>query len=159
VRVITQVKKITKERKVAEESINVHVLGLHAIQQSAKFAQEGNYTKARMKQLTTQNVIRRAVQHVNPEKKKQQVREMELFQKESDKIGLALQEAQLAEAEEGLNYDSASDDDSSDEMKKTKKMVSLPAKSARSKSRKKNRRDSMSNVLYQAANPMYNAFL
>ncbi len=41
VRLITRVLKATTERKVAESNVKVHVIGLNAVQQSAKLAREG----------------------------------------------------------------------------------------------------------------------
>jgi hypothetical protein len=49
--VISAVKNITRDRKVAEENINVAVVGIHAHQNAAKLAAEGNYTKARMREV------------------------------------------------------------------------------------------------------------
>jgi hypothetical protein len=50
-RVISAVKNITRDRKVAEENINVGVVGIHAHQNAAKLAADGNYTKARMSEV------------------------------------------------------------------------------------------------------------
>jgi len=160
IRVMTQTRKITNERKVAEEKINVHVVGLHAVQQSAKLAQEGNYTKARMKQITAQKMIKRAVESssVPAEQKAKQKREMMLFEEEAKKIDDALVETQKDEREVGYNYDSASDDDSDDEKKK-RKTVTSTNKAARSKARKGKRTDMLSNALYQQENPMYSGFM
>jgi len=49
VRVISAEKKITQDRSVAEENVNVAVVGIHAHQNAAKLAALGNYTKAQSK--------------------------------------------------------------------------------------------------------------
>jgi hypothetical protein len=46
-RCISKTQPITFDRSVAEENVNLEVLGVNAIQQTAKLASKGDYMKAR----------------------------------------------------------------------------------------------------------------
>jgi len=61
IRVMSKKQEITEEREVAEENLNVGVIGMHAMQQTAKIAEEGDYTKARLKNITQQKLVKRAL--------------------------------------------------------------------------------------------------
>jgi len=51
IRVISRHQDITTERSEAENNINIGVVGLHSVRETAKLAEEGNYSKARKETL------------------------------------------------------------------------------------------------------------
>jgi hypothetical protein len=61
VRVISAAKPVTHDRHHAELSADLHVLGVNACQQSAKAAQRGDYTFARVRNLEHRQLLSRAV--------------------------------------------------------------------------------------------------
>jgi len=63
IRVISRHQDITTERSEAENNINIGVVGLHSVRETAKLAEEGNYSKARMKTMTHQNMVKRAIKN------------------------------------------------------------------------------------------------
>jgi len=61
IRVMSKKQEVTEVREVAEENLNVGVIGLHSMQQTAKNIEEGDYTKARLKTITHQKLVKRAL--------------------------------------------------------------------------------------------------
>jgi len=57
VRVITMPKKVTTDRKVFEKTLNVSVVGINAIQQSAKLGLKGNCAEAQKFLLATRKLL------------------------------------------------------------------------------------------------------
>jgi len=153
IRTITKIQKVTDQREVAEKNLNVAVVGLHTVQQSAQLALEGNYTKARMHQITNHRLMKRALNE--GEATETQIRQLKLFEQEADRLDSALRNAKKEESNNSTCYDSASEDDSGEEDEKPKKSINFVA---RNKSRKQTRNDSVSNVIYQSENPMFSAF-
>jgi len=61
VRVMAQNQKLTNDREAAEDNVNVSVLARFSTQETAKLAQDGNYTKARMRSLANQRLAQKAM--------------------------------------------------------------------------------------------------
>jgi len=61
IRVFTKTQPITTSRKHAEKEMNVRVMGLNAMRQGAKYAQEGDYMKARLHTYSTARTIGRNI--------------------------------------------------------------------------------------------------
>jgi len=163
IRVMSKKQEITENRQVAEENLNVGVIGLHSVQQTAKIAEEGNYTKARLKTFSNQKLVKRAL------KKKKQVtdddnRQYVSWMNEAEKLDKIIKKTKEKEEEDGLDYFSDEDDDkgytetinnnNDDEMEEEKieeKKQKYEKKSLRTKERRnlRTRDDDFSNVMYQ----------
>jgi len=114
IRIISRTQQVTTDENVAEENINITVIGLHSVQQTSKLAEDGDYTKARLKTRVNRNLVKRAL------KKKQQVTEDEERQYnnwigKAEKIDKVIRKAKNKEQEDDMGIDSGSDDD--DEVK------------------------------------------
>jgi len=160
VRAISKAEKITQDRQVAEQEINVGVVGLHSQAQAAKYAQEGNYTKAVMKQKANMRMVKKNLKTDKPE----QVKQFGLWKGEANRLDNAILEAKETEDAEGLNYDSASDDESDDDEEMAKPQPQPKQKSdawqARNINRagRRNNNDNVANQIYQAQNPLFSNF-
>lgn len=60
-RVVAKETLITRKREEAEAHVNVAVVGLHSQQQTSKLVNQGDYTKARMKQKSNMRMVRRGL--------------------------------------------------------------------------------------------------
>ncbi len=179
-RIITDTKKLTQDRQKAEEAVRVHVVSLHTAQESSKLAQDGNYTKARMKQITTNRLLYRNVAE-NSKSSVKQREELKMWENNALNMDNVLREARQDEKQRGLRYYSASEDVSSsssdeeqtgekveggEEGKKNKnkkkegeeEKIKPLYKDKRRKERKQNRGDVISNNIYQAANPLFSGY-
>jgi hypothetical protein len=103
VRVISKAKEITKDRDVAEQHLNVAVMGMHSVQETAKLAQQGAYTKARMKQLATQKVAAKAMRANTDEASRVQYSK---WKSQASELDTAIQNARTTERSRGLRYHS-----------------------------------------------------
>jgi len=176
-RLISKTTQITDKREEAEKAVNVGVVGLHSNINAAKLAAEGNYTKARMVQKTNMRMVRRALQ--NPTATSQQQKQYSLWNQEAVRLNNAIKQEYQEETDAGLDYNSACDDQASDEEssktiaikeetdkapKEEKEEKDKESKKKQKEDRKKERKvrrtkkDDFSNVLHQAQNPIYSAF-
>jgi hypothetical protein len=64
-RIITQTKPVTKQRAVAEKSLNPTIMGVHTAQSTARLAEEGNYSESRMNALMQQRLVSRTSKGVD----------------------------------------------------------------------------------------------
>jgi hypothetical protein len=154
VRVVAKQQDVTESREMAEDNINVAVVGIHTVQQTAKLTEEGDYTKARMTSLTNKRMVKKAL------KKKSNIQDRELKQynvwmAETEKIDKAIVGAQDDERAYGDAYDSNSDDSTEKE-----KTVNYSKKMERLKGRKARRtqQDQFSNVMHQQQKPKYSYY-
>jgi len=170
-RFISRCVKLTQSRDEAEKAVNVKVVGMHAVQKASKLAQQGNYTKARMTQLTTNKLLQRAAQSSTATEKQKQ--EAKKFAQEAQKMEDALFEVVFwgntkhQEISKGLRYHSEDEDRASDQEVdgETEKhddshapFANVSMNAFRSKARQMNRNDLVSNVIFQQENPMYSKF-
>jgi hypothetical protein len=168
IRVMTQAQPITTDRDVAEQNANVQVLGLHSVQESARLAQQGNYTKARMRQMAYQKLGSAALS------KKSEVSEGEkksysAWRQQAAELDEAIVVQKKKEYSRGKRYDSADEDVSDSDNANEDDMMELDepavpmvkAKAAKQAVRTAERQrsraadedgDTSSNVLYRAAN-------
>eukprot|EP01123_Difflugia_compressa_P010696 TRINITY_DN398_c0_g1_i1.p1 TRINITY_DN398_c0_g1~~TRINITY_DN398_c0_g1_i1.p1 ORF type:complete len:679 (-),score=166.31 TRINITY_DN398_c0_g1_i1:70-1827(-) len=176
-RIISKTSEVTREREVAEKHVNVSVVGLHAQVQTAQLATEGQYTKARMYQKANMRMVRRGI--ASEEATESQIKHYSLWNKEATRLNSALKATKIDERQKGITYDSAEEDGSASEEevgekekerrrdteRKEKdqeqlKMLKNEKKQKIQQERQRNRydNDNMSNVLYQAHNPIYSAY-
>eukprot|EP01125_Pyxidicula_operculata_P008245 TRINITY_DN277_c0_g1_i1.p1 TRINITY_DN277_c0_g1~~TRINITY_DN277_c0_g1_i1.p1 ORF type:complete len:684 (+),score=232.76 TRINITY_DN277_c0_g1_i1:227-2278(+) len=165
IRVLSKFEKVTSSREEAQKNINVTVVGLHSQQQSAKLASEGNYSKARMVQKANMRMVRRTLKDDTSEETKFKYG---LWNKEAKRLNAAIKSKKIEEKEEGLNYDSADEDDfverveeEEEEKEKEEKQKEKQEKRLKRKQERITRRgrdDAVANVLYQAQNPLFSAY-
>jgi len=162
IRSITKQQQITFERQKAEEEADLGVLGTNAVQQSANLAYKGDYTRARMKNMSNKAMMSRASKS-KPAEEQKKYKGWSLFGK---KFEDEMSTVQKSEMDQGLFYDDEDEDDEEkeapekpmeiegihplSEQKKTekqseKKKVMFKALQAR----KHSRRDETSNMIYQ----------
>lgn len=141
-RVLSRVEKITNDRNVAEQDMNVNVIAISAQQRAANLASEGSYTTARMVQKSAMRMAKRGASNFNEEQNEQ----LNAWNSKAVKLNSALKVETIQERKEGHAYNSDSDDEEK--------------KSIRQMTRKKNRttNDSTANVIHQAANPRLTDF-
>jgi hypothetical protein len=181
-RILSRKEEVTTKREEAESNMNVNVVGMFVQQTAANLASEGNYTKARMKQKSAMRMVKRNMDViVQDERKSEQLQE---WTKGASKLNKVLKRGKVAEKKKGINYDSASDDDSDKEaeeedsmdleVRKESSRVPLPLSSAppprlvaaskgsSSSAARKNMRsiqrtedDSTANEIYQNASPLW----
>lgn len=181
IRVMTQAQPLTQNRDVAEENANVQVLGMHSVQESARLAQEGNYSKARMRGLAYQKLGSAAMskkKDVSASEKKTYTAWVDQAAELDDAIVVQKKK----EVSRGKRYDSADEDLSDSEggsneedndamdmdvpvvktkamKKRTKQAAHIERAASRTKSRAEDEEgDTSSNVLYRAANAWSSAF-
>ncbi|XP_064628238.1 circularly permutated Ras protein 1-like [Lineus longissimus] len=58
-RLITKTRPITKDRQLAEQEINIALIGTHTAQLASKFAVEGSYSKSRLTAFMNQRMVSR----------------------------------------------------------------------------------------------------
>jgi hypothetical protein len=184
VRILSKKIEITHDRLQAEKHVNVNIVGLHSQAQAAQKAAEGKYTAARMIQKRNMRMVRRAL--ATEDAKEEQQAHYELWNDEAVRFNDAIKATKIKEKKDGIRYDSAAEDegsgsDSAPEEKKEKvsetvtetvtetetesevqqfKQEKMVRKEQRRQERKQRRamNDEVSNVLYQAQNPLYSAF-
>lgn len=179
IRVMSRAQPLTQDRDVAEQNANVQVLGLHSVQESARLAQQGNYTKARMRQMAYQKLgaATMSKKAVSVEEKKSYA----AWRDQAAKLDEAIVTQKRKESSRGARYHSAEEDlsdsehnDDADDMEtdaltsvpvvaSRKKAMKSAASAERSSGRMRSRAedadgDATSNVLYQAANAWTSAF-
>jgi len=110
IRVISKKKAITNNRETAESKVNVAVVGVHAVQQTAKLVQKGLYGKAKMKSLTNTKLLERSA------KSDEQKRQVITFRNQSETLEKEISKAKKRERSMGVTSDS-DEDDLSDEDK------------------------------------------
>jgi hypothetical protein len=129
-RVISQVKPVTEDRKLAEQDLNLDVVAAQAAQQAALFAQQGDYTESIV---TTRANYRWLAGHAKTAKQKATLTN---FQRNVEVLDDQLLQMQSAEMKMGLNL-SDSDESSDDELAKSKSFFSSSSSSKRKKKAKK----------------------
>jgi len=166
-RVLSKAAETTDKRDEAEQHVNVGIIGMHSHLQAARLASEGNYTKARMVQKANMRMVRRALK--SPAATDIQQHQYSLWNTEAVRLNEAIKTTKIEEDIEGLDYHSACDDHSDgevqervqEEKEEEEKQDKKKLKEDRKKERKVRRtqNDALSNVLYQAQNPIYSAFI
>jgi len=153
-RVISKKQPITFDRSEAEEKANIKILGLHAVQTSAKLASKGDYMKARAYNYSNKAVLSRAAAKSEDQYDNYQAWESKGRQFESE-----MKSVQVQEKSEGLFLDEDAEDlfEDNQEEKKEEKKKELEEKKKelsekRNKSRKNNRSDSTADMLYKFKN-------
>eukprot|EP01129_Flabellula_baltica_P011097 TRINITY_DN4786_c0_g1_i2.p1 TRINITY_DN4786_c0_g1~~TRINITY_DN4786_c0_g1_i2.p1 ORF type:complete len:618 (+),score=146.75 TRINITY_DN4786_c0_g1_i2:353-2206(+) len=156
IRVISKMQAVTEDRDLAEENINVAVVGIHTVQQTAKLTEEGNYTKARMKTLTNKRMVKNALKKRKGQLKDNEKHQYNAWMADTERMDEAILNAQQQEIAFGEDFDSCSDDDSQEEITLSKQTK----KTERLKKRKMNRTnaDSFSNVMYQQQKPKFSKY-
>jgi len=115
VRIISKDQPITWDRAKAEAEAKVDVLGLNAVQTTAKLARKGSYTGARFNNYTHQDLLSRAAQHNN------QQESYSVWAEKGAVLETELQTEQLQEQNEGIFLDVATDDAASEESKEDRR--------------------------------------
>eukprot|EP01089_Gocevia_fonbrunei_P004561 TRINITY_DN1459_c0_g2_i1.p1 TRINITY_DN1459_c0_g2~~TRINITY_DN1459_c0_g2_i1.p1 ORF type:complete len:150 (+),score=51.38 TRINITY_DN1459_c0_g2_i1:24-452(+) len=113
IRIISNEQKVTWDTAQAEQAAKVDILGMNAIQTSAKIAQGGSYTSARFHNMANMDLIQRASSITN------QTDAMTTWGQRGAELEEQLQTVQLQEQSEGLYLDM--DDDTTDESKEKRK--------------------------------------
>jgi len=160
IRVISKTQEVTDVREVAEENMNIGVIGLHSVQQTAKIAEDGDYTKARLKTITHQKLVKRAFKN-KKNKTSEEEKQYQNWMTEAEKMDKVIKKAQRQNNE---GYNSDEDDDVEVKSMTTdvdKMKEKYDHKSNRQKQRKQFRTkdDQFSNVMYQNQNPFTSKFL
>lgn len=123
VRVISQSKPITRERQVAEKSLNTPVLASHCQASVARLARRGSYSKSRQTAvLYGQMMARNAVTETTQ-------RQVSAWMTDMRDLDTGLRAEMAAEADDGLSMDSDSDDDAS--TRATKRATRLKVRKTR----------------------------
>jgi len=149
IRSITKQQQITFERQRAEEEADLGVLATNAVQQSANLAHKGDYTRARMKNMSNKAMMSRASKS-KPAEEQKKYKGWSLFGK---KFEDEMATVQKSEMDRGLFYD----DDDEDEEKEAETKEKKPTNQQEKKkvmfkalqARKHSRRDETSNMIYQ----------
>lgn len=134
-RVISKSQELTFDRKQAEETANVDVLGVNAIQQTANIAKKGSYSKARLYNLQHKQMLSRAAK---TDEQKVKATKWGAVQKEFEDN---FAEVAQTEQKEGLNL---SDDE--EDFVQSKEMEAK--KKEKEKMRKEKRKDDKAQLLY-----------
>jgi len=113
-RILSRQEEVTSKREEAEQNMNVNVVGMFAQQTAAALASEGNYTKARMKTKSAMRMVKRNKEVISNDAEKSE--QLNVWTSNATKLNKVLKNKKVAEKKKGLHYDSASDDDSDDEM-------------------------------------------
>jgi len=159
IRIITKSQPITFDKKVAEESANIAVLGMNAVHQSAKMATKGDYSGARMYNLANKKALSRAAK--TPTQQQQYSKWVDYGKDFDSKIS----KVQKKEVAEGLALDDEESDDMPIEKEKQetseKKSFSFFKKKKEdvSKLRRNQRDDTTSTLLYNMKSADVNKFM
>ncbi|XP_041351713.1 uncharacterized protein LOC121370501 [Gigantopelta aegis] len=108
-RVLTQLKPVTQDRNVAEQNVNLDVLGLHTAQHSAQLALDGEYTMSRGHALMNHRLAWRAVQS-SPQKKSWYKKIFSKIQTVENAVGNA-QQSERSKSGRGTTYSDDEDDE------------------------------------------------
>jgi len=150
IRIISKVEDITWDTTKAEKEANVDVLGLNAVQTTARMAQEGHYTLARFQNFTYQDLITRTATSDS----RQQARATN-WANQANNLESELQTVQMQERDEGLFLDDDDDDEDDDsqnnDQKKEQSKNNNNKEEARKQLRKQRRTDSTSQTLWTYA--------
>ncbi|KNC53636.1 circularly permutated Ras protein 1 [Thecamonas trahens ATCC 50062] len=136
VRVITQSKTVTHSRAAAEADADVAVLGLNAVQHSAKFVNEGDYTQARAYSHANSHLLSRI------STTEQSKRQFVAWVHNAAAVDDLARNEQASEHAAGL-FLSDSDDEAADVT------VRMSKKAHKKKMRSRARKDKSSAVMYQ----------
>lgn len=143
-RVISRLQPITESKEQAEEEADVAVLGQNAAQQCAQLASKGDYTQARMYNLSQKTVLKKVA------KSDAQRKEVEKWERKGRHLETVLSTAQKQEVMEGVHFEDDEDEAKSDKAEKKRSLSS-----ERHKYRKNKRSDSLSTMLYQMKNKVW----
>jgi len=161
-RVIAKEVHVTTNRDFAEQNMNLNVIGLRSQQETSRYASEGNYTKARMKQKSNIRMAKKCIQ--NSQATEDQKGQYAVWVSDAKKVNEVIKSSTKEEKRKGLQYGSDDDDASSGEEDNDDFNEAKLQKAAKKEQRLKERKnyryenDEVSNVLYQASNPLYNAY-
>lgn len=140
-RVLTEAVPVTGSRAVAEEAANVGVLGINAVQQSAKLASRGKYERAQQWSHSHDHLMRRIVKSSSATPQSREVMDQYAnFVATSAPLVTGLNQAMEEEEECNLRFESDEDRDSANS--------SEERESRRYKSRKSVRRDGLSETVF-----------
>jgi len=104
IRVASYQKLASYDREEAEQNIDCMVLGLRAIHESARFAQNCRYTKARVNLISTQRLLQRVM------KTKEHQQDYFNYIVQSEKLDSFMREAQQDEGIFGVDMDDESEE-------------------------------------------------
>jgi len=141
-RVISKKQPITFDRAEAEEKADIGVMGIHAMQTTAKLASKGDYSKARAYNYSHKAVLERAA------KSEEQQQQYSAWASKGRAFESEIQSVQTKEKKEGLfldDEDAVMEEEEVEEKKKEKA-------EKRGKARKNNRSDTTANMLYKFKN-------
>jgi len=158
-RVMSKSAEITHNRQEAEKYVNVNVVGLHSQAQAAQLAAEGNYTKARMIQKTNMRMVRRQV--ASGDVTEPQMTHYNNWNQEASRLNSTIKSTKIKEKKSGRNYDSAEEDHSGEEefdLEVQQEKQEKKEKRCKERVRYRTNNDEISNVIYQAHNPIYSAY-
>eukprot|EP01119_Soliformovum_irregulare_P010427 TRINITY_DN2560_c0_g1_i1.p1 TRINITY_DN2560_c0_g1~~TRINITY_DN2560_c0_g1_i1.p1 ORF type:complete len:705 (-),score=229.00 TRINITY_DN2560_c0_g1_i1:13-2127(-) len=155
-RVISRNLKITNSQEVAEEHANLAVLGMNAVQNTAKLAAQGDYSGARFLNLKTKSLFGKVA------KTEAQQRQAAVWSDYGRAFEQEISTVQKNEYERGRNY--SDDEDECDEMvmekedeDRNREGAVKKKKEQKSKARRNSRGDQTSNMVYQMKSaPMRN---
>jgi hypothetical protein len=156
IRVITETKEVTRDREVAEKSVDLKVIGTHAAKQSATLAMAGEYSQARGYAFKAKEFLRKVKSNAaNDSDRAEQESGYVNFKKNIFTMEESLQAAQRQEVDEGACLSDSDDDDdwgddssSNLEAHRAKEAAKLGKKKAKLQSRKKKRSDSTATNVY-----------
>jgi len=157
-RVISKTQPITFDKKVAEENANVAILGVHTIQNAAKLAAKGEYSKARFYNKSNKVMMDRVA------KTEQQMKHVSAWSSHARAFEDEMSSVQRKQLDEGIDSDEedaemdAMNDEKKEEndekkeekeeKKKEMEAVKKALKEKTEKARKNARTDTTSNMLY-----------
>jgi len=144
IRIISREQKATRDREQAELAANVDVLGLNAVQKSAKIAQKGEYTAARLENFTHTKLMRKVA--MGSEDKKQK---FVAWGSKQRVLETELKTVKAREMDEGLALSDDDEDDECNEEAAEEKVQQRKAKKAvKEQARKDRRGDETAKVLW-----------
>jgi len=153
VRVITKLQPVTFDKQVAEAKANIAVLGMNAVQQSAKLASKGKYSDARMYNLANKQALSRAA------KTPQQQHQLKKWAAYGQDFETELSRVQKREIETLGDLDEAEEEVEAKE-KDTKSVFSFLSKKKAevNKLRRNQREDTTATMLYKMKSADTNKF-
>jgi hypothetical protein len=111
-RVISKEQPVTYDKQLAEREANIDVLGLNCVQQAAKIAQKGDYTRARLHNFLHMQMLDRATSATTDESQRVKAT---VWGTKQGKFEKKLNKVQIQEQAEGLFLDNDDEDDEDDE--------------------------------------------
>jgi len=154
IRLLSHKQDVTENRDEAELNVNIGVIGLHSVQQTAKIVEDGDYTKARLKTITNQKLVKRVLKKRGGRTEEDE-KQYTNWMTEAEKMDKVIKKAQKEDME-----DNFSDEDDEGETIKEYDREKEDRKMDRQKKRKQLRTkdDQFSNVMYHNQNPMTSLF-